>query len=436
MKLPKLFLLTALFGLLFSGDPAFSSDKQLVLNNEVFCDMSQATIDSSGDLRVTLASLEECVGTGVGLAVSPLVAVPDSVAPGDNFQAVWSSVGADECTLVLPSGWSAGAAGLSGATTVTVPSSASTTTYSLDVICGAGFEEESSSVEVAVVEADPESPPSTPSFSANVTESTAPGEVVLTWTPSSTATACEAESSPTVSQWNGSVSASGSNNQVTLSGLAADSYTFRLRCSNAAGNSNWVQRSATISSSAECADRAPPSGWTRVTNGCRFIHGQGWGGDCSNWNPGIWSNPFWDGTGTTRRLGLAGRNGSAETYLAIQIDTTDMPSNKTGRITVEHDTFATATPTLVSISSCPGDFHGDAVLAETGCYARQAATAGGGSSFRWGGTNSDRDCQLESGRTYYFNIIPTTSPEGTHPDEIEPSMFCESSTCGLIYEPQ
>lgn len=438
MKFRNLLLLPTLGGALLIGVCSWASERQLVINDEVYCDLTgQVMINTGGDLLVTLANLDDCVGLSSGLAVSPLVVVPDSVTAGESVQAIWSSAGADECTLTAPSGWSTGGSGLSGATTVSVPSSANAGTYSLGVICVSGSQTESSSSDITVAEADPGSPPSTPSLSISVEDSSAPGEVTLTWTPSSGASACEASSSPTVSNWNGSVSTSGSNNQTTLSGLSANSYTFRLRCSNSAGSSSWAQVSATIGSSTACSSRQPPSGWSQVTNGCNFRHGQGWVGDCSYWE-GVWPGPFSEITGVTRRLGLAGRNGgNAQQYVAMEIDTHGMPASKTGRITVEHDTFATATGTLISISSCPGDFHSEAILAETGCYARQGPTAGGGSSFRWGGTASERDCKLESNRTYYLNIIPTNSPAGTHPDSIEPNEFsCGSSPCGLIYEPQ
>ncbi len=438
MKLPKLFLLPALAGLVFSGGSALSSDKQLVLNDEVFCDMAQAMIDVSGDLRVTLADLEECVGTGEGLALSPLLAVPDSVPQGESFQAVWSSVGAEQCNLVVPTGWSSGTGGLSGATSVSVPESANPGDYELDVNCISGTDQVTSTATVSVTESDPDSPPSSPSLSSSVLDSTAPGEVRLTWTPSSGASDCEAESSPSVGEWSGSVGASGTNNQVTLSGLAAGNYTFRLRCSNDAGNSPWVQRTASISGSEACSDRQPPEGWTQFTNGCRYRPATGgWSGDCTNWNPGIWSAPFHQTIGVTERLAMAGRNGSGDRYLAIEIDTTGMPTTRSGRLNVFPDsTLFTRPETIVTISSCPGDFHREAVESETGCYGRHAA--GMFANFRWGGTASGESCQLESGRTYYLNIIATSSPLGTHPDDLEPYPGCVdgSKPCGLVYDPQ
>ena len=190
-----------------------------------------------------------------------------------------------------------------------------------------------------------------------------------------------------------------------------------------------------------CEGRQPPQEWSQLGDGntptCLYTVGVGWdsNADCTTWEPGLYSSAFYETTGVTRRLALAGR-GDARQYLAIEIDTENMPPDSSGRLNVEHDPFAEAVSTIISISTCPGDFHHDEVVSETGCYAEQSPVAGGGASFRWGGVDTDESCQLASDETYFINIIPTSSSPETAPDDLEVHSSCEDDVCGLVYEPQ
>ena len=188
------------------------------------------------------------------------------------------------------------------------------------------------------------------------------------------------------------------------------------------------------SRSQDCSsDRQPPQGWSQHTSGCITGRNLGWHGDCTVWDGGIWSHPFWQVVGVTERLAVA-RNNSKH-YLAIEIETFGMPTTKAGRINIYPDTsFDISPPTIVSISRCPGDFHEEPLMEETGCYARHAS--GFNANFHWGGVDSDRDCQLESDESYFLNIIPTNSELGTNPNELEPIPDCDENACGYVYDPQ
>lgn len=427
-------LLAGAFSLLALSGAALA-DKQLIINDSLHCDLEDALINvATGNMEVLILDPELCLGVGEGLAVSPALAEPASVSQGAAFSLVWASVGAVQCQLGMPFDWSlTGTVGTSSVVRIGVPGDANVGNYPLTVTCtDESGENASSEAVVSVIEAEPDSPPATPSLSREVLDGVAPGEVRLTWSSSSGATDCEALSNPSQSAWGGSVG-TGSNQQVTLSGLAAGSYEFRLRCSNSAGSSDWRTVTANIGVSTQCANRPPPDGWSRIANGCVFQWGVGWIGssDCTDWE-GIWPSPFIDSTGSTRRVASAGRSGPRQ-YLAIEVSTAGMPTTKTGRVTAGDDGFAHPPNTIVTISSCPGDFHEAAVMEETGCYAAQNVIF---SAYQWGGVNTSRTCKLESNRTYYLNIIPTSSPLGTHPDSLEPHPNCESGPCGFVYEPQ
>ena len=442
-------ILPATLGLLFLIGTTTSdaqdepNPRMLLIDGEPVCNLAEiqstgGLVDREGNVRVTVEDLAECVNEGGGLAVSPLVLEPETVEPGGSFTAVWASTGAVSCELNLPSGWQAPNVALADAVTLTVPSGTTEASYPVEVICsdadGNAFPVDSLlQVEASV----PTTPPDAPLLARTVIEPVAPGQIRIDWSSSPTATDCVASSSPTVAGWDGSVG-TGIDQETLLTGLSTGSYNFALFCRNAAGDSPTEAVSATIASSTQCANRQPPSGWARLgdagTSSCYWT-GNSWAArDCTIWNSdiegveGISDTPFHAETGVSHRLAYAGRP-DAHQYLAIELDTTGMSPTNTGRLqTSSSDTFAASVSGIVTISSCPGDFHKAEILQETGCYARGVISLG----LEYGGTSTSRTCKLESGRTYYLNIIPTTSADGTDPDQIVPHPNCEEGVCGKV----
>lgn len=187
----------------------------------------------------------------------------------------------------------------------------------------------------------------------------------------------------------------------------------------------------------ECSpERLPPSGWTRIEDGC---DPQGYADGCTEWGPGgIWPVGFPGGSGLTRRL--ASGLGSIPQYLAIEIRTFDKLADGYGRI--DMDSAGAPIPNvpqqIMSISSCPGDFNEEAIMADTGCYGRFGTIY----SITWQGPEAEptpayaSECVLEPNRTYYWNIIPSNSELGTDPEDLEIDPVClEGGRCGMIYSP-
>ncbi len=181
--------------------------------------------------------------------------------------------------------------------------------------------------------------------------------------------------------------------------------------------------------------RRPPPGWTQITNNCDPQH---FAESCVKWGPkGIWPLGFPGGSGNTRRL--ASGFGQIPQYLAIEIRTFEQLAVGRGRITMEHaGSYLSAAPRhIMTISSCPGDFNQDAIMADTGCYGSFSPLM----PLRWRGpdateTTPPTNCVLQPNRTYFWNIIPTISPLGTAPDELEIDPVClEGVGCGLLYSP-
>lgn len=187
----------------------------------------------------------------------------------------------------------------------------------------------------------------------------------------------------------------------------------------------------------ECSpERLPPSGWTRIEAGC---DPQGSADGCTEWGPGgIWPVGFPGGSGITRRL--ASGLGSIPQYLAIEIRTFDKLVDGYGRITMESAgaPIPVVPQQIMSISSCPGDFNEEAIMADTGCYGRFTVIH----PIKWQGPEAEptgayaSDCVLEPNRTYYWNIIPSNSEPGTDPEDLEIDPGClEGERCGMIYSP-
>lgn len=215
-----------------------------------------------------------------------------------------------------------------------------------------------------------------------------------------------------------------------LGTLAGDIPTFPDTASSVtwtcAGSGGGQSAQCTATRSDECSEgRQPPSGWTQLVNCLLYDDGE-----CDKFSS-IWDGgPFWEVTGNTKRM-LQNRYAPKQ-YLAIEIDLDGMPPSESGRFSKVTEAHNFLTPKYItSISRCPGDFHRDAILEETGCY--QPWSTFTQNHVFWGGPDSGEDCQLEPGGTYYWNLIASDSDPGTAPDELELHPNCAGDDyCGAV----
>ncbi len=417
---------------------------------------SMSISPSTGDITVTVADLDDCVGSADALNVSPILTTPSPVQAGTALTVLWTSVGAVTCTpstaSTLP-GWSSQPLGLQGPRTFTVGSSTAAGSYNLGVSCSDGSDTLTSAATVQVTAADPGSPPPTPSLTVNQSTSAVsinPGQTLtLAWS-STSATACQA--SGTLPGWSGSKAVSGSQTISNTSGFApGSSFTATLVCSNAAGNSPGVTRTINITDPtpipSQCSERpllgqGSLSNWTRKTTGqnsCSWCIpglcvGLNQAADCRQFSQ-VWPLP-WPGGNSSRNLTISsGERG----FIAMQFDSGNIPSNAQAAMTQELPQFgAQAANKLWSISKCPGDYNKALIDAEMGPGCIKRDMFGSTDSFLWGGPSFFNDasrCALQPNTTYFLNIVWTNALPGTDPESIQLHPTCETNRCGGIFAP-
>lgn len=228
---------------------------------------------------------------------------------------------------------------------------------------------------------------------------------------------------------------------VNTSGLAVGQYDTSIVCRNgpvAASRGpvrvNIVEDNGGGPGPAQCdaPSRQPPPGWTRLTSGnlsCRYNATTGaFVGDCSQWT-GIWPAPFPAGNGLPERL-ITGRISPNE-YIAIEFNSAGLATNQIMEIRRNASTGIASTPSIVTISTCPGDFDQAAVLQETGCYFKLDFLF---QDIELGGSQTSRACRLQPNQTYFLNIVHTNSPAGTPANEIQ-SNCNPGQWCGIVYNP-
>lgn len=128
-------------------------------------------------------------------------------------------------------------------------------------------------------------------------------------------------------------------------------------------------------------------------------------------------------------------------YIALEIRTFDGLADAHGALAFDDGggSLLPAVPQqIVSISSCPGDFHQESIMEDTGCYEVGNWLI----PFYWRGPDAEKpinqtsDCILQPGRTYYWNFIPTISPPGTAPEDLVVDPVCLGGVrCGWLYNP-
>ncbi|MEM8547990.1 MAG: hypothetical protein AAGF46_07495 [Pseudomonadota bacterium] len=452
--------------LLFSAQ-LFAQDKFLRLqdaqNNEadpcaLVADASLVINPVSGDVDVTVADLEDCLGTTDALNVSPILLEPTPVVAGSALQVLWASVGAISCQPdtvgpnVIP-GWSDETLGLQGPVTFFVSGTATAGIYNVGVTCTDGELSVTQSASIQVNEPDPGDPPPAPTLTLNGTPGTIsinPGDsLTIAWN-STDATACQANG--TLPGWSGAQNTSGSES-ITTSGLpVGSSYMVQLSCSNLAGTSPTTSRTLNVVDPgsglpAGCETRpllgfGALSDWVQKTTGANSCVWDRLAGtvvasaDC-RFVDQVWPNP-WPGSQNTRNLTIFGNSGKQ--FISMAFNSGNIPTNHEGRMTQEVPQFAGANGGLKlwSISKCPGDYNADILETEMGpgCVWREFGSLT--ESFRWGGPgffNDTTRCALQPNTDYYFNIIWSSDLPGTAPDQIQPFSICVTERCGMNASP-
>jgi len=417
---------------------------------------------TSGDISITVADLQSCLGSANALDVSEILVSPTIVEAGTSVTVVWASVGPEaeySCSAVaggsnpLP-GWVGQSIGLQGPTSVAVGVGTASGLYDLGIACSIAGDPESlvsRSAQVQVTPADINPPPQ-PSLTVNGVSSSTSVEqgdsVTVVWS-SQSATSCQA--SGTFTGWPGTKALSGTEVFSDTSGIDIGSYTISLRCSNLGGQSPLASVSLNVTDPdepppSECSTRpllgvGDLSTWRRKTTGsntCKWGTGSSAdpSADCRFYDQ-VWPSA-WPSTTVRRDLFIDGNEGRE--FIAMEFNSGNIPFAHEGRLTQEVPQFggASSAAKIFSISKCPGDFNEDILNAEMGpgCVRDTFVTE----SFRYGGpsssiVNDPGTCALQPNTRYFLNIVFTTDEAGTPPDQIQPNPTCVSARCGVPITP-
>lgn len=441
MNVPKLTVCCGVFSvlLLIAGSAYAQQDRKLVLNDERECVLGNlAFIDAAtGDLKVSVQNLEDCLGDEAGgLAVSPLLPTASSVNAGESLEILWTSTSEQACEATgdLP-GWSNSNVGTTGPTSFTVPSSAAAGTYEAAVRCPAGDPngvENSTNITVAVEDVDP---PPAPNVSVSPTSVSPGGSVTVEWTSTNASSCTVPTGANRLPGWNGSKSPSGEEDIDISGSLAAGTYNVSLRCSNEGGDSDTTEEQVIVESEtpSECGpERQPPSNWSRAS-GCTV---NGNGNDCRNYADFFGGFP---GTTSIRHFTL-----QPNQYAAMAFTPDSVPAGARADLNMsplQGFGIPNGNP-IWSISTCPGDFSPEAIENAMGDAACLLSGSNAQFGFRFGGSSyldSSSRCglALEPGTTYFLNIVYSNDDPHTTPSS-ELSWMCgvtSSEQCGHQVQP-
>lgn len=219
----------------------------------------------------------------------------------------------------------------------------------------------------------------------------------------------------------------GPNGQVVLSSGAADpmEYFLVLTCFGAGGldSRELMLRifEQTAPGPSDCGGRMPPPHLVRATE-CLI----GSSADCLDYEAVF--GPF-PGTPNSRRIRLQQNQYAAMAFTPDQ----SLPSTWQGHLTAEYDQLGGVSGSFLwSISACLGDFDQAAIEADSGpnCYGQWRF---GLDAIHFGGPDSSgfRNCRLEPGQLYFLNLLPTSQPPGTPPQQL--NWFCDgASACAWL----
>ena len=275
-------------------------------------------------------------------------------------------------------------------------------------------------------------PPVLSSFNVAPATINSGDDVTVSWHVEGNPTSCLKTASPANSGWSGNVSASNlinGNHSLVVPNITA-STTFSLRCSNDFGNSNSVSDNTTVNGTGVNCSSQPPILNGNADTTVRIVVGVAPGQPGSPTNPLLSDGTYdqvapgsgWPGSiGPQSYLSL-----SKNKYVALRFttDNTDIGSNISFYIPGNPQGPASI-GTALSISECPGDFNNH--LNQPKCLV----IGGGAPSMRWTqnpAASAAGFCKLEHNKTYYFNIVHSSSQSTNFS-----SSACATSACGIIF---
>lgn len=426
--------------LLMVSNGGFASDKLLIVNGNINEDcvlQGLSSISSTGDLNVSVADFEACMGDSVpGLAVSQLLVSDTSVLPNDTLEMLWVSAGAFSCSPQgnLP-GWTSQFTGLAGPLTFSVPGSAQPGQYSAAIQCSDGENVVLSPSVTVQIEQAQVNPPAAPTLSVSPSTVQQGQSVQITWS-SSNATGCSVPTagSGDLPGWSGNKSTAGNQTIQISEAVGSGNYTVRLRCQNAGGNSPITSRTVTVqeASPSSCGpNQQPPNGMARAT-----VCTQSGGGDCRSYADFFGGFP---GTTSIRFFVL-----QPNTYAAMAFTPNSVPAAARAQLNVEPLQTGGIGPggLIWSISNCPGDFNKNAVIDVMGDPACFLSGVFANFGFNFGGSDSSTvstrcALTLDPGTTYYLNILYSNDDPNTTPgSDLTWSCGADSTVpCGHQIQP-
>ncbi len=268
------------------------------------------------------------------------------------------------------------------------------------------------------------SAPTINSFTANPTSVTSGGSSTLTWNLSNNADTCTKSGS-----WSGTLSGSnvtdGSHNE-TVTNITSNS-TYRLECTNTNGTSALLSASVTIVTSANCTSQPPIlSGNEDLTILANNTP-----------NAGVYDGTFKDFQNVTPGVDWPGNFGDSislsltkNKYIAASFITNGLAQNGRFQLSTPGNLQGPSSSTTIVISECPGDF--TTHLSQAKCRR----IVGPSGSFKWSTdatSSSAVYCKLDNNTQYFLNIVHSTGPTNSTPENNFSVTACTGSThCGIL----
>ncbi len=262
------------------------------------------------------------------------------------------------------------------------------------------------------------------SFTASPVSVTSGGSSTLTWNLSNAATTCTKSGS-----WSGTLTGSsvtdGSHSE-TVTNITTNS-TYSLQCTNAIGTSAIQSANVTIAGSANCTSQPPIlSGNEDLTILANNTPNAGlYDGtfkDFQNVTPGVdWPGNF----GDSISLSL-----TKNQYIAASFVTNNLLQTGRLQLSTPGNLQGPSSATTLVISECPGDF--TTHLSQAKCRG----IVGPSGSLKWStdpSASSSVYCKLDSNTQYYLNIVHSTGPTTSTPENNFSITACSGAThCGIL----
>lgn len=242
---------------------------------------------------------------------------------------------------------------------------------------------------------------------------------------------------PLGTAWSTGVKPPSGQQDVSLQGFPEGQYTFEIECRNgstSASRTVVIEIDDAVVAPGACEDRRPPSHLTRASE-CVFPVGSPPDPNCFVYSA-VFGGAF-PGSNNGRQFYQ-----NPGEYVAFEFNTGPIPDGQTGQWGVNEPQFGVSATggKIWSITKCPGDFDLTAIGEDPelgpGCYDRPFVS---NASISWGGQDflgSSNRCGLKPNQTYFLNIVYTSSPSGTDPDDlVQGCSGAGDQICGNLLTP-